>query len=183
MQDPVREKRCTAIKILREIELDFAKLRQRLYREKVAELNKEIAYIRDDTHPSLTLLLQPIELKKRQRVAVADYLKNMQMLTITNMCTAMEYQISCDHQEKQKELKNSIAEGIGSKKIKLLHEWTLPDDVLHLDPHERPILSRRPRLKGTNLTTRNLAKSMVLASLEQSEIDHDLAILSGLGSF
>ncbi|KAK9768445.1 hypothetical protein K7432_000922 [Basidiobolus ranarum] len=143
-----------ALDSLREIEAEFAKLRDRIYRERIEELEKEIVMVEEDTHPELMPLLDEIESKKRSLVNTANAFRNAQMFTINNVNYGAEYQIHCDYENSRKCLKANLSQEVTSKKQRLKKEYEKLDEEYYAGSISR----KTPRIYDTNLTT---ARSMI----------------------
>ncbi|KAL0088449.1 hypothetical protein F4703DRAFT_1512081 [Phycomyces blakesleeanus] len=61
-----------ALKALTFIEVEFARLRDKMYEEKMNELNEEATMIANGTHPELVALMEEIEAKKGKRIREAE---------------------------------------------------------------------------------------------------------------
>ncbi|KAG1325320.1 hypothetical protein G6F63_012208 [Rhizopus arrhizus] len=61
-----------ALDALTHIELEFARLRDKMYQEKMSELNDEALMIANGTHPELVSLMAEIEEKKGKRISSAE---------------------------------------------------------------------------------------------------------------
>lgn len=65
------QNRANAIESLLKLEVDFAKLRDALFLERMAEVTSERQLIQDDAHPDLTYLYDHLTHKRKTRLDVA----------------------------------------------------------------------------------------------------------------
>ncbi|ORY04344.1 hypothetical protein K493DRAFT_311424 [Basidiobolus meristosporus CBS 931.73] len=171
----VRDQHHEALDSLREIELEFAKLRDRIYRERLHELEDEIKMVENENHPELTPLLEEVERKRRAVIDMANAFRNAQLFTINNINIGTEYQIRCDFENARKSLKATLSEDTVSKKHRLKKEYERLDEEIYTEPVSRKI----PRLHETNLTPAKLMMPdlHLVSSLDPAEISEDLALI------
>ncbi|KAI9286589.1 hypothetical protein BC943DRAFT_226217 [Umbelopsis sp. AD052] len=81
-----------ALLALTHIEVEFARLRETMYQEKMAELKEEMTLITDGTHPELVSLMEEIESKKRKRMDTAAAWCRYQQLNYRRQYEGFEYQ-------------------------------------------------------------------------------------------
>ncbi|KAI9264818.1 hypothetical protein BY458DRAFT_534235 [Sporodiniella umbellata] len=81
-----------ALGALTQIEIEFARLRDKMYQEKMMELNDEANRIANGTHPELVSLMSEIEEKKGKRVSSAKAWRRHQYDNFKRQYEGFEYQ-------------------------------------------------------------------------------------------
>ncbi|KAG0167249.1 Transcriptional regulatory protein, partial [Apophysomyces sp. BC1034] len=77
-EDDHRQRHTEALEALTHIEIEFARLREKMYQEKMKELNVEAEMISNGTHPEMIALMEKIETKKQQRINSAEAWRRQQ---------------------------------------------------------------------------------------------------------
>ncbi|KAI7899956.1 uncharacterized protein BX663DRAFT_170769 [Cokeromyces recurvatus] len=81
-----------ALDALTHIEIEFARLRDKMYQEKMSELNEEAIMIANGTHPELVALMAEIEEKKGRRIHNAEAWRRHQHANFKQQFEGFEYQ-------------------------------------------------------------------------------------------
>ncbi|KAG0176353.1 Transcriptional regulatory protein [Apophysomyces sp. BC1034] len=97
-----------AFDALTHIEIEFARLRDKMYQEKMAELNEEATMIANGTHPELVALMEEIEEKKGQRIKTAEAWRKHQHESFQQQFEGFEYQANSQKSALRREIITSI---------------------------------------------------------------------------
>ncbi|KAG2176565.1 hypothetical protein INT44_007228, partial [Umbelopsis vinacea] len=111
-----------ALLALTHIEVEFARLRETMYQEKMAELKEEMTLITDGTHPELASLMEEIESKKRKRMDTAAAWCRYQQLNYRRQYEGFEYQANVHFVHKKNSLRRDMINGLNDKRWKLDEE-------------------------------------------------------------
>ncbi|KAK3817353.1 MAG: Sds3-like-domain-containing protein [Benniella sp.] len=117
-----------ALEALTTIEIEFAALRDKMYEERMLELDKEVEMINDGTHPELSTLMREIEEKREQRLRIAKAWRTHMGEIAQSEFEIKEYQAHCTFQSKKRELRVDIRDKMGKNMRKLGMELTLSSD-------------------------------------------------------
>ncbi|KAG0041840.1 hypothetical protein BGZ83_001239, partial [Gryganskiella cystojenkinii] len=124
----VRVRQRQALDALSNIEEEFANLRERMYEERMRELDKEVEMIHEGTHPELASLMREIEGKRHQRLRVAKAWRTHMGEIAQYEFEITEYQAHCTYQSKRRNVRTDLASDLGRKQRKLIVELTLASD-------------------------------------------------------
>ncbi|KAG0225142.1 Sds3-like-domain-containing protein [Mortierella sp. GBAus27b] len=117
-----------ALAALTTIEVEFAALRDKMYEERMLELDKEVEMIKDGTHPELSTLMKEIEDKREQRIKIAKAWRAHTGEIAQSEFEIKEYQAHCTFQSKKRELRVDIRDNMGRNIRKLGMDLTLTSD-------------------------------------------------------
>ncbi|KAG0338607.1 hypothetical protein BG000_003702 [Podila horticola] len=118
-----------ALEALTSIEVEFASLRDKMYEERMLELDKEVEMINNGTHPELSSLMQEIAQKREQRLQVADAGKRYKSDIAQSQFEVAEYLAHCTFQSARRNARGDMARELGSKQRKMILELTSSADT------------------------------------------------------
>ncbi|KAL1921673.1 uncharacterized protein VTP21DRAFT_10315 [Calcarisporiella thermophila] len=127
--DETAELHKEALAALTRIEMEFAKLRDKMYREKVTELEKEILMVERGTHPELTSLMKEIEEKRQSRLDTANVWLKYQEFCYQKQYEGIEYQAKMSFMRQKADLRRNMIKGVSVKKWKMEHERTKLNEI------------------------------------------------------
>ncbi|KAJ2963582.1 hypothetical protein NQZ79_g1420 [Umbelopsis isabellina] len=136
------ELRQSAFKALQFIEEDFAKLRERLYHERLAELDKEVQAIASGKHPEYATAHAEIETRRRKLLNEASKWRQHKEIDIGRQVESSLRLAHVHFLAKRAEIRRSIINNITEKRRKLRDEMACSDDLvavpdLHMIRHIR----------------------------------------------
>ncbi|ORY96839.1 Sds3-like-domain-containing protein [Syncephalastrum racemosum] len=108
-----------AMDALTKIEIEFARLRDKMYWEKMGDLNHEAQMIADGSHPELVVLMKEIEAKKARRIKMAEAWRESQRTNLHNHYDGMEYQANITFLSRKLELRKSILASLNNQRWKI----------------------------------------------------------------
>ncbi|KAG9324662.1 hypothetical protein KVV02_000339 [Mortierella alpina] len=117
-----------AMEALTTIEVDFANLRDKMYEERMLELDREVEMINAGTHPELSTLMREIEDKREQRLRVAKAWRTHMGEIAQCEFEIKEYQAHCTYQSKKRVHRTDLVQDLGRKRRKLILELNLSSD-------------------------------------------------------
>ncbi|KAI8883051.1 hypothetical protein K501DRAFT_285531 [Backusella circina FSU 941] len=128
------QKHKEALEALTHIEIEFARLRDKMYQEKMDELNEEAVMIANGTHPELVTLMAEIEEKKGKRITSAEAWRRHQHANFKQQFEGFEYQANIHFISQKTALRRNLLSNLHSKK------WNTEDERTKLnDPTQDPI--------------------------------------------
>ncbi|KAF9376907.1 Transcriptional regulatory protein [Podila verticillata] len=130
-----------ALEALTSIEVEFACLRDKMYEERMMELDKEVEMINSGTHPELSSLMQEIAQKREQRLQVADAGKRYKSEIARSQFEVAEYLAHCTFQSARRNARGDMARDLGSKQRKMILELTSS-----ADSQKRKVLAEKSTL-------------------------------------
>ncbi|KAF9963601.1 hypothetical protein BGZ70_007311 [Mortierella alpina] len=122
-----------AMEALTTIEVDFANLRDKMYEERMLELDKEVEMINAGTHPELSTLMREIKEKQEQRLRVAKAWRTHMGEIAQYEFEVKEYQAHCTYQSKKREYRTDLVQELGRKRRKLILDLNLSSDSRRKD--------------------------------------------------
>ncbi|CEP16921.1 hypothetical protein [Parasitella parasitica] len=120
-----------ALDALTHIEIEFARLRDKMYQEKMAELHDEARMIADGTHPELVTLLAEIEEKKGKRINSAEAWRKYQYDNFKQQFEGLEYQANIHFISQKNALRRELLGKINNKR------WSIEDERTKLNDPAR----------------------------------------------
>ncbi|KAF9928872.1 hypothetical protein BGZ67_006722 [Mortierella alpina] len=118
-----------ALDALTSIEVEFANLRDKMYEERMMELDREVEMINDGTHPELSSLMQEIEQKREHRLRVAEMGKKYKTDIAQSHFVIQEYQAYCSFQSARRNARSEMVRALGKKQQQLILELALSSDT------------------------------------------------------
>jgi hypothetical protein len=170
------DQRKQALQEMKNIEIDFAKLRERIYLEKLEELNNEIEMIKNDTHPDLVESIKKIKAKKDERIKMAEAWKRHQLECIENHFRVYYKELDSTRQSKinttRKELMNKIQS----------NRWKIYNDKRNFEltkiasesGYEPASKNKKRKISKNEI---NILKSLRMTGTSKNELHEDLEIL------
>ncbi|KAI1102367.1 Sds3-like-domain-containing protein [Jackrogersella minutella] len=118
------ERKKTAFDQLTTIEKRFATFRDRLYEERLEQLNREEAMLRSDTptHPEYLAMMQCIDARRDERVRVADKELELQVEALERWAVARRSQIHSQFFQSVRESRETILAELGQQWYDIQHE-------------------------------------------------------------
>ncbi|KAF9933694.1 hypothetical protein FBU30_004702 [Linnemannia zychae] len=173
-----------ALEALSSIEVEFAHLRDKMYEERMLELETEVEMINDGTHPELSTLMKEIEDKREQRLRIARAWRTHLNEISQAEFEIKEYQAHCTYQSKKRELRMDMINGVGRKQQQLRLELTLAESRARYQPPEKSVLMRARKYRravASDLRAINdrhgFPVSTDLRMIGASELDEDFAAM------
>ncbi|KAF9280448.1 hypothetical protein BGZ68_007233 [Mortierella alpina] len=118
-----------ALDALTSIEVEFANLRDKMYEERMTELDREVEMINDGTHPELSSLMQEIEQKREHRLRVAEMGRKYKTDIAQSHFVIQEYQAYCSFQSARRNARSEMVRALGKKQQQLILELALSSDT------------------------------------------------------
>lgn len=177
-----------AIALLTEIEIDFAKLRDKLYEDKMTRFVAEIEMCMDGTHPELANVSQQIEHIREEKINLAQRQRDYQRKCIDNQTRASRDQL---HQQYMKD----VADARSRLLTKTTEQWysinrerramdTSVPDFTYRPPERRSVqLRHRQKIHDEISALMGLAKyfgfptAPQMSTMQDDEIEADLYAL------
>lgn len=118
------EKKRNAFDHLSSIEKNFAILRDRLYEERLAQLNEEEAMLTSDnpTHPEYLAMMQCIDSRRAERLRVADLEYRFNMTALDDWAVARRAQILTQYYQSARETRERYIDDLGREWYEIQHE-------------------------------------------------------------
>ncbi|KAG0271537.1 hypothetical protein BGZ95_000642 [Linnemannia exigua] len=173
-----------ALEALSSIEVEFAHLRDKMYEERMLELETEVEMINEGTHPELSTLMKEIEDKRDQRLRVARAWRAHLNEISQAEFEIKEYQAHCTFQSKKRELRTDLTNGIGQKQQQLRLELTLAESRARRQPIEKSVMVRARKHKRAVVSELRAVNerygfpvSNDLRMIATAELDEDFAAM------
>lgn len=177
-----------AISLLTEIEIDFAKLRDKLYEDKMTRFVAEIEMCMDGTHPELANVSKQIENIRDEKISLAARQRDYQRKCIDNQTRASRDQL---HQQYLKD----VADARSRLLTKTTEQWysinrerramdTRVPDFTYREPEKRSVQLRHRQMIHDEISLlMGLAKHFgfptapQMSTMQDDEIESDLYAL------
>ncbi|KAF8934755.1 hypothetical protein BGZ47_010218 [Haplosporangium gracile] len=177
-----------ALDALTSIEIEFASLRDKMYEERMTELDREVEMINDGTHPELSSLMQEIEQKREHRLHIADMGRKYKTDIAQSAYDVSEYQAHCTFQSARRTIRTQMVNEMGKKRRQLTLELNLSSDArkrkLTTATPDKAVLVRARRHKRAEVNElksisekRGFPTSTKLSMVTQSELQDDFALM------
>ncbi|KAF8976889.1 hypothetical protein BGZ46_007874 [Entomortierella lignicola] len=118
-----------ALEALTSIEVEFAHLRDKMYEERMTELDREVEMINAGTHPELSSLMQEIEQKREQRLHFSDMGRKYLIDIANNTYNVAEYRAHCTFQSAKRTARSDLLRQLGKKQRQMMMELTLTSET------------------------------------------------------
>jgi len=135
------EKKRIALDQLATIERQFATFRDRLYDERLAQLNREEEMLRQDnpTHPGYLAMMKSITARRDERIRIADKLREYELENLKIQSVAKRSQVLVQYQQEVREIREKKLEQLGQKWYEIQHDrrnhaGSVPDYSLKFQP-------------------------------------------------
>ncbi|ORX62320.1 hypothetical protein DM01DRAFT_1331762 [Hesseltinella vesiculosa] len=130
-----------ALDALVHIEEEFARLRDKMYQEKMTELNEEALMIANGTHPELVSLMTEIEEKKKRRIDVAEAWRKYQHANFKKQYEGFEYQANVHFiQSRKNAMRRDLMMEVNDKRWKIEDEHYELNDLAQRQAQAMPDL-------------------------------------------
>ncbi|KAG0291964.1 hypothetical protein BGZ96_004670 [Linnemannia gamsii] len=180
-----------ALDALTSIEIEFASLRDKMYEERMTELDREVEMINDGTHPELSSLMQEIEQKRERRLHIADMGRKHKTEIAQNAYDVTEYQAHCTFQSARRNLRTQMVSDMGMKRRQITLELSLTSDArkrkLTTATPDKSMLVRARKHKRAEVNElkaisekRGFPTSSKLSMVTQVELQDDFALMGDL---
>ncbi|KTW29331.1 hypothetical protein T552_01286 [Pneumocystis carinii B80] len=123
------QKRKDAIAALTQIEIQFAKLRDKLYENQINCLDKEVDLINKGIHPELSSLMEKIAERRERKYNIAVALRDMSIKFIKDEFIAHQYEIQNVFLESKRKLREKMLQKTGEKCFRIYHERRLMETL------------------------------------------------------
>ncbi|KAH8674744.1 Sds3-like-domain-containing protein [Tricladium varicosporioides] len=118
------EKKRIALDQLGSIERQFSTFRERLYEERLEQLNREEAMLRQDkpTHPEYLAMMRCIDTRKDERNRIADNYREYELQALKNYAVARRSQILSQFQQEVRDIREKKLEQLGKQWYEIQHD-------------------------------------------------------------
>ncbi|QSL64380.1 hypothetical protein MERGE_001681 [Pneumocystis wakefieldiae] len=123
------QKRKDAIAALTQIEIQFAKLRDKLYENQISYLDKEVDLVNKGIHPELSSLMEKIAERRERKYNIAVASRDMSMKFIKDEFIAHQYEIQNSFLESKRKLREKMLQRTGEKCFQIYHERRLMETL------------------------------------------------------
>ncbi|ORZ05171.1 Sds3-like-domain-containing protein [Lobosporangium transversale] len=174
-----------ALEALTSIEIEFANLRDKMYEERMTELDREVEMINAGTHPELSSLMQEIEQKREQRLRFAGMGKKYLIDIAQSAYQVAEYRAHCTFQSARRTTRSDMVRALGKKQQMMMMELTLSSGT-----HKRNVIDDKATLVRARKMRRAEADelrvvvercgfptSSKLRPISNSELDNDFTAM------
>ncbi|KAK3830085.1 MAG: Sds3-like-domain-containing protein [Linnemannia elongata] len=177
-----------ALDALTSIEIEFASLRDKMYEERMTELDREVEMINDGTHPELSSLMQEIEQKREHRLHIADMGRKYKTDIAQSAHDVSVYQAHCTFQSARRNIRTQMVNDMGKKRRQIILEFNLSSDVrkrkLTTATPDKAVLLRARKHKRAEVNElksisekRGFPASSKLSMVTQAELQDDFALM------
>ncbi len=96
----------------------------RLYDERLEQLNREEAMLRQDkpTHPEFLAMMECIDARRDARIRVADNLRELEMESLRKTAVARRSQILTQYQQEARDIREKKLEQLGKQWYEIQHD-------------------------------------------------------------
>ncbi|KAG1459395.1 hypothetical protein G6F56_006171 [Rhizopus delemar] len=181
-----------ALDALTQIELEFARLRDKMYQEKLSELNNEAMMIENGTHPELLSLMIEIQEKKEKRVTSAEAWRKYQYAEFKKQYEGFEYQANIHFISQKNSLRRNLLSSINRKKWSMEGERKKASDfstVGQLFSDGQALILHKKEMKEEADDLNEIKESIGFPmapnpkGLDSRDVDEDLRLLGIIGDF
>ncbi|EMR11663.1 hypothetical protein PNEG_00101 [Pneumocystis murina B123] len=123
------QKRKDAIAALTQIEIQFAKLRDKLYENQISCLDKEVDLVNKGIHPELSSLMEKIAERRERKYNIAVAFRDMSIKFIKDEFIAHQYEIQNSFLESKRKLREKMLQRTGEKCFQIYHERRLMETL------------------------------------------------------
>ncbi|KAJ3338731.1 hypothetical protein HDU93_009137 [Gonapodya sp. JEL0774] len=145
-------KRKRALQLMTDIEVVFAKLREKLYKEKMQAIEAEEAKVHDGTHPEITQRLRDMETRRDQQLARLAAWKERSLKYVDVVWKDRRRRAQGHYKALRRDLRDRLSEEAVAKRWKAAEESRRMDEALwgvSHDPPDRSVLAKRRKLHRT----------------------------------
>ncbi|KTW26837.1 uncharacterized protein T551_03299 [Pneumocystis jirovecii RU7] len=187
------QKKKDAIAALTQIEIQFAKLRDKLYENQISYLDKEVDLVNKGIHPELSSLMEKITERRKRKYDIAVAFRDMLIKSIKDEFIAHQYEIQSNFLESKRKLREKILLRTGKKCFQIYHERRLMETSLVPEygfsiPNKRSVQLKHRRAHELEVTflaglkayigfpaapeIKNASKDEIMQDLEEMRIKH-----------
>ncbi|GAA5797309.1 hypothetical protein HPULCUR_002690 [Helicostylum pulchrum] len=175
-----------ALDALTHIEVEFARLRDKMYEEKMSELNEEAMMIANGTHPELVTLMAEIEEKKGKRIHSAEAWRKHQHANFKQQFEGFEYQANIHFISQKNALRRDLLSNINGKRWNIEDERTKLNDPARSDrvfPDGREMVAHKREQKEETGELQDIKETVgfpmapIPTGLSLQDVEDDLKIL------
>ncbi|GAA5807129.1 hypothetical protein MFLAVUS_000480 [Mucor flavus] len=175
-----------ALDALTHIEVEFARLRDKMYEEKMSELNEEAMMIANGTHPELVTLMAEIEEKKGKRIHSAEAWRKHQHANFKQQFEGFEYQANIHFISQKNALRRDLLSSINGKRWNIEDERTKLNDPARSDrvfPDGREMVAHKREQKEETGELQDIKETVgfpmapMPTGLSLQDVEDDLKIL------
>ncbi|PBP26192.1 transcriptional regulatory protein DEP1 [Diplocarpon rosae] len=118
------ERKRIALEQLSAIERQFTTFRDRLYDERLEQLNREEEMLRQDepTHPGYLAMLQSIKARRDERIRIADTLREYEIRNLKTQSVAKRSQILAQYKQEVRDIREKKIEQLGKQWYEIQHD-------------------------------------------------------------
>jgi len=167
-----------------QIELDFSKVRETLYRERLSHITLEEMQIHQGSHPELSSRMAEIEKKRSERLLRAEAWKKQLIESYENQYLAIKHHLECAFYDERGNLRKQLLDERFLKIYQLKSEKRKLDTYeVQLDPPDKTTLARRKKARQEECAEYRIIQNTIgfpvptLNGLSSKEIDRDLEYL------
>ncbi|KAH3678416.1 hypothetical protein WICMUC_001433 [Wickerhamomyces mucosus] len=183
------KQKADAVKVLTEIEVEFAQLRDRLYEDKMARFQSELEMCSNGTHPELKAVYTKIDDHRNEKIRLASLNKKYKLQTIERRTRASRTAVHQQFIKSVSDFRTKYVKRITEDWYKINKERRTMDIVVPEYSYKRPeytedAVEQRAQLNQeiSILTGLNqyygFPKAPRLSSVEESELDEDLKAMN-----
>ncbi|KAI9647352.1 hypothetical protein NHQ30_003737 [Ciborinia camelliae] len=118
------DKKMNAFDQLGGIEKNFSVFRDRLYDERLEQMNREETMLRQGqpTHPEFLAMMNCIEARRDERIRVAEKLREYELQTLKTCAVARRSQILVQYRQEAREIRETKMEQLGKQWYEIQHD-------------------------------------------------------------
>ncbi|KAF9311208.1 hypothetical protein BG003_007679 [Podila horticola] len=174
-----------ALEALTSIEIEFATLRDRMYDERMLELDREVEMINAGTHPELSSLMREIHEKREQRLHIARAWRTHKGEIAQCQFEIAEYQAHCTFQSSRRNTRADLTRELGHQQRTLILDLArMTSDRKRKVTADKVVLvkaRKQKRIEANNLTLiserRGFPINNPLRMVTTTELDEDFSAM------
>ncbi|TVY48134.1 Transcriptional regulatory protein [Lachnellula occidentalis] len=181
------ERKRIALNQLSSIERQFSTFRDRLHEERLEQLNREEAMLRQDkpTHPEYLAMMRCIDARRDERVRIADTLEQYQLKALSNYAVAKRSQILTQYKQEVRDGREKKLEQLGKHWYEIQHDrrsyaGSVPDYTLKFPTNKQQQIRNQVAYSNEVSVLSGVAKYVgfpaapAMAAATAAELDDDL---------
>jgi len=170
---------------MEKIEKEFADLKEKFFKDKIAALKREIDSIKNGTHPIFCEKCRELEQARDDKVSAAEQWKQYQLQNVNNVFDAERRQAEEELMAEKRQIREGMVQALIDKKKKLTEEKMTMNLT---DPSDTRTNTRTLRRRGgtnsqqpqQNNFKKKLNPPQINYTLLTSEIQEDLHMISNI---
>ncbi|TVY68800.1 Transcriptional regulatory protein dep1 [Lachnellula suecica] len=180
------EKKRIALDQLGSIERQFSTFRERLYEERVEQLNREEAMLRQGrpTHPEYLAMMRCIDARRDERVRVADTIHEFEIQSANKIAVARRSQTLSQYKQEVRDTREKKLEQLGKQWYDIQHDrrsyaGSVPDYTLKFPTNKQQQIRNQVAYSNEVSILSGIAKYVgfpaapTIASATAAELDED----------